>query len=138
MTIVLFLILFRSIYHARTLISRYYHPCINMLKKGIDPNNNSGIQRFSHFHLPTKYQCMTDVTNVIPLNRFFTATVVVDYWYHAFTYIPAQHGFVRSKRDAISFVMVGLLYDIANAHVQSKIKHPYSPMCFALHKARSQ
>jgi hypothetical protein len=78
------------------------------------------------------YQCMTDVTNVIPLGRFFDTTIIVDNWYHAFTYIPAHHGFVRPKRDAISFVMVGLLYDIANAHVQSKIKHPHSPhvLCF--------
>ena len=33
----------------------------------IDPNNTSGIQRFSHLGKPTKYQYMTGITILIPM-----------------------------------------------------------------------
>ena len=50
-----------------------------MLKNGIDPNNDSGIQRCSHFDTPTKYQYLTGITILIPMGRFFHTIIDVDY-----------------------------------------------------------
>ena len=44
------------VYHAITFIRRRIHPSTNMVQIGIDPNNNLGIQRFSHLQIPIKYQ----------------------------------------------------------------------------------
>ena len=52
---------------------------INMLKNCIDPNHNSGTQRFSHLNIPTKYQYLTGVTNLIPMGRLFDAVIDGDY-----------------------------------------------------------
>ena len=40
-----------------TLVSTWY-------EDGIDPNNNSGIQRFSHLVIPTQYQCVDQYLNL--------------------------------------------------------------------------
>ena len=40
-----------------TLVSTWY-------EDGIDPNNNSGIQRFSHLVIPTQYQCVDQYHNL--------------------------------------------------------------------------
>jgi len=50
---------FMFTYHARTCIPR------------LNPNNNSGIQKFSHLYIPTKFQYLTDITILIPAGRFF-------------------------------------------------------------------
>ena len=40
------------------------------------------------FDIPTKYEYLTRITILIPTGRFFATTIDIDYWYHAFTYIP--------------------------------------------------
>ena len=47
---------FRFTYHARIFMPWQTHPSINMIQNNIDSNNNSGMQRFSHLDIPTKYQ----------------------------------------------------------------------------------
>jgi hypothetical protein len=41
------------------------------MENGIDPNNQSGIQRFSYLDIPTKYLYFTIITILIPTGRFF-------------------------------------------------------------------
>ena len=52
---ILFSIPSRSIYHARTFIPRENRANISIVQNGFYPNDNSGIQRFSHLDIPTKY-----------------------------------------------------------------------------------
>ena len=53
---------------------------INMVKNGIDPNNNPGMQRFSDLDIPTKYQNLIGVIILIPMDRFFDTIIDhVDY-----------------------------------------------------------
>ena len=44
---------------------------------GAHPNNNLGIQRFSHLDIPTKYQYLTGITILIPTDGFFDT--IIDY-----------------------------------------------------------
>jgi hypothetical protein len=39
----------------------------------------------------TKYQNLSGITILIPMDRLFDTFIVVDYWYHAFTCIPHRH-----------------------------------------------
>ena len=43
-----------------------------------------------HFDIPTKYERLIGIKHFIATDRFFDTSVDVDYWYHAFTYIPYQ------------------------------------------------
>ena len=52
------------------------------------PNNQSGVQNFSHLEVPTKYQCWIGITILIPMGMFFNTIVDVDA--HGFAYIPVQ------------------------------------------------
>jgi hypothetical protein len=54
-------------------------PDIEMVLSGIDPNTNSGTQRFSHLDIPTKYQYLTAITISIPKGRFIDSIVDVNY-----------------------------------------------------------
>ena len=74
----------------------------------VDPNNNLGIQRFSHLEIPTKYQYLTDFTNLVPVGRLFDSIIDVAYWYHAFTYIPAQHWNFRHGANHILHTSLGV------------------------------
>ena len=49
------------------------------------------MQRFSHLDIPPKYQYLTGITILIPRSRFFDTILEINYWYHAFTFIPDQH-----------------------------------------------
>ena len=51
----------------------------------------SGIQRFSDLEIYTKYEYLTVITILTPMGRFFDTMIDVDFWYHAFTYIPDQY-----------------------------------------------
>ena len=57
---------FKSIYHARIFIPKYNHPSINIVLNDTDPKNNSSLQRFSHFDIPTKYQNRTSFLILTP------------------------------------------------------------------------
>ena len=57
---------------------RQNRPTINVVQKGIDPNNILGIQRYSQLDIPTKYQYLTDY-NVDTHDRFFDTIDVVDH-----------------------------------------------------------
>ena len=57
-----------------------------------------GIQRLSHLEIPTKYEPLAGINSLIFMGRFFNTTTDVDYWHHAFTYIPIQHGTYPMKR----------------------------------------
>ena len=48
-------------------------------KNGIGPNNNSGIQRFSHLDIPANYQIFTGIIILIPMGRFFDTIIEFDY-----------------------------------------------------------
>ena len=50
------------------------HPNTNMIWNGIDPNNNSGKQRFSHLDRPTKYQYLTRIPILIPMQSHMYPT----------------------------------------------------------------
>ena len=76
--VVLLFIPFRSIYRARAFIPRKNCPNVNMNWNGIDPNNNLGTQRFSHLDRPTKYQYLTGITILIPVDRIFDTIIDVD------------------------------------------------------------
>ena len=54
-------------------------PDIKMVLNGIDPNTNSGTQRFSHLDIPTKYQYLTGSTILIPKGTFVDSIVDVNY-----------------------------------------------------------
>ena len=77
----LFSIPFGYIYYVRTLIPRQNRPSINMVHNVVDPNLciPTGIQRFSHLDLLTKYQYLTGITILIPMGRFFDTMIEVDY-----------------------------------------------------------
>ena len=47
---------------------------ICIVENGIDPNNNSSIQRFSYVDIPINYQYLIGVTMLIPIDRFFDTT----------------------------------------------------------------
>jgi hypothetical protein len=49
-----------------------------MVQSGIDPKNNSGIQRYSHLDIPTKYQYLTGITILIHMSRFTDTILDVD------------------------------------------------------------
>ena len=49
-----------------------------MVYNDIESNNNLGIQRFSHFDIPSKYQYLTGITIGIPVGRFFDTIIDVD------------------------------------------------------------
>ena len=46
---------------------------------------------FFRLEIHTKYEYMIGITNLIPMGWFFDTIVDVAYWYHASTYIVAQH-----------------------------------------------
>ena len=76
---------FGSVYQARTFILMKNRSSINMVWNGIDPNSNSGIQRFSHLEAPTEYQYLTGITKLIPTGRFFDTIIDVGHRFHACT-----------------------------------------------------
>ena len=45
----------------------------------IDPNNNSDMQRFSHFGISVKCQHLIGITNLLPMGKFFDTFINVDY-----------------------------------------------------------
>ena len=49
-------------YECLTFTLRLNHLSINMVKKGVDTNNYSCIQRFSHLDIATKYHHLTGIT----------------------------------------------------------------------------
>ena len=42
-------------------------------------HNYSGIQKISHFDIPTKYQYLIGITILVPTGRFFNTIIDVDY-----------------------------------------------------------
>ena len=65
------------------------HPSFKTIYNGINPNNSSGIQWFSHLDIATKYQYLTGNASSIPTGRFFGTITDADlYWYPSFTYVP--------------------------------------------------
>jgi hypothetical protein len=50
-----------------------------MVWNGIDPTNNSDIQRYCHLDIPTEYQYLTRVTVLILVGRFLNTIIDVDY-----------------------------------------------------------
>lgn len=68
-----------------------YPPPINIVQNGIDPNNSSGIHRFSHLDVPIKYQYVSDTTILIPLGRFFDTIIDADYGHNASKCIRDRH-----------------------------------------------
>ena len=80
LTVFLFSIPFGSRYHARTFIPRYNLPSINTAESGIDPNNNSSYQRYSHLEIPTKYHNLTGITILLPTGRSFDTIIEIYYW----------------------------------------------------------
>ena len=76
---------FGYIYHAKTFIPGQNRPTINMVQKGIDANNNSGIKRYYHLDIPTKYQYFTGITILITTGRLLDTIIDVDYSY------PCKH-----------------------------------------------
>ena len=75
---------FGFIFHVKTFIFGQNCQGINIYH-GIVLNNNSGIQRFSHFDMPTKYRCLTeitnlismDITNLIPMDMVFDSIILL-------------------------------------------------------------
>ena len=61
---------FKFIYHARTFTPRKNCPSIDMAMNGIDPNNNSGIQRFFHLDMATQCQYLTSIKILKPADSF--------------------------------------------------------------------
>jgi hypothetical protein len=55
------------------------HPNINKVHNDMDPNNNLGIQRFSHLETQTKHSYLTRITILIPMDMFFESKADVDY-----------------------------------------------------------
>jgi hypothetical protein len=51
-------------------VGSVYHFRINMFQNGIDPNNNSGVQIFSHLDIHTQYPYLTGDTILIPTGRY--------------------------------------------------------------------
>lgn len=72
-------------YHVRTFISRQNHPNINMIYYSTDPSVIWLTQRFRHLEIPTKCQCLNDITILMPTDRVFDTIVDVEYGYHAIT-----------------------------------------------------
>ena len=70
---------FGSIYHAKSSYLDKNCPSISMFCNGIDPNTNSGIQRFLHLQIPTKYQYLSGITIFIPMVRLFDTIIDVGY-----------------------------------------------------------
>ena len=68
---------FGSICHVRIFISRSHCLGINMVYNGIDMSNNLGIQRFSHFEIPTDDQYLNGTTNLIPLGGSLDSALMV-------------------------------------------------------------
>ena len=56
-----------------------YRPSTNMSKVGIDPNNNSCIQRFSCFEIPILYEYVIGITNLIASGGFFNTAIGLYY-----------------------------------------------------------
>jgi hypothetical protein len=52
-----------------------------MVHNVVDPHlcKPTGIQRFSHLDIFTKYQYLTGITILIPMGRFFDTMIEVDY-----------------------------------------------------------
>ena len=51
-------------------VGSVYHFRINMFQNGIDPNNNTGVQRFSHLDIHTQYQYLIGATILISTGRY--------------------------------------------------------------------
>ena len=68
----------------------------NMVWNGLDPNNNSGVQKCSHLEVPTKYQCWIGITISMPTGRSFDTIVDVDA--HEFAYIPGQRWVISNGK----------------------------------------
>jgi hypothetical protein len=75
----------------------WYHSNVyTMQESSYLGDRDLGIQRFSHVDILTltyspKFQYLTDITILIPMSKFSDTISNVDYWYHAFTYLPDQH-----------------------------------------------
>ena len=50
-----------------------------MIETGVDPSANSGVQRFFHLDIPTKYQYLCGIIVLIPMGRFFDIITDFDY-----------------------------------------------------------
>lgn len=56
-----------------------------MVWNSIDSNKHEwGIQRFSHLDKATKYEYLTNVTNMTLKGRFYDTNIDVDHLHHAF------------------------------------------------------
>ena len=63
-----------------------------MIENGIDPNNNWGIQRFSHLEIPTtKYQYLVGITIWYPRVSSLISLSMFNHWYQSFTCMLGQH-----------------------------------------------
>ena len=76
--VLLFLKIFVYISHARTFVCRKKCIGFDIIQNGIDPNNNSSIERFSHLDMPIKNTYLTGITVFIPTHGFFDTIVDVD------------------------------------------------------------
>jgi hypothetical protein len=65
-----------------------HRPSITMVWNGVDQIIIQVYNDFYHLDILTKYEYLTGITILIPTGRFFDTIIDVDYWYHAFTYIP--------------------------------------------------
>lgn len=70
----------------RTFVAKQNHPLINMFQNGMDPHNNSCLQRFSHLDTPIIYQYFTSITILTPTYMLMLIDTM-----HSPTYIPNQH-----------------------------------------------
>ena len=59
------------------------------------------VYKDSRLDIPTKYEYLTGDTILIPTGRFFNTVVDVDYWYHAFIYIPNQISLGNLLNDGV-------------------------------------
>lgn len=82
----------------------------HMIHNGIDPYNNSGIQKFSHFHIPTKILMFDWNWNLIPRARLVDVTVDVECWYHAYTRPPLH--IKKNPKQLLVFLDDALIIDM--------------------------
>ena len=60
-----------------TFTPRLNHRNINIIYNAIDPNYNSGVQRFSHLEISS----YTNIKILIPMGEFFMTNFDIDHWY---------------------------------------------------------
>ena len=90
LTVVSVSIPFGTTNHAWTLIPSQNRPSVNMIYNGSDPNNNTGIQRFTHLHIPTTYQCLIAMTISTPTGEYLILLLMLMIGTMAITYILDQ------------------------------------------------